>query len=98
MTYNKNHDYCTLSPDSILGVKFNYGCYLHDRQYRNETKNRTTRKLADKKIYTRIVQRQIEVWNKIRDYADHGHFNEYKKEDVEGMFKGVSNFLSNYLK
>ncbi len=56
------------------------------------------RKLADNKIYTRIVQRQIEVWNKIRDYADHGHFNEYKKEDVEGMFKGVSNFLSNYLK
>ena len=56
------------------------------------------RKLADKKTYTRIVQRKIEVWNKIRDYADHGHFKEYKKEEVEEMFKGVSNFLLNYLK
>lgn len=47
MKYNKNEDYCTMSPDKLFGVNHNYGCYLHDRQYRNEVKNRKTRKQAD---------------------------------------------------
>ncbi len=47
MTYNKDLDYCTLSPDKLFGVNHNYGCYLHDRQYRNEVKIRKTRKEAD---------------------------------------------------
>lgn len=47
MKYNKNEDYCTMSPDKILGVNHNYGCFLHDRQYRNEVVNRKTRKEAD---------------------------------------------------
>lgn len=40
-------DYCTSSPDSILGCKINYGCYIHDRHYRNERKKRLSRKAAD---------------------------------------------------
>lgn len=47
MGYNKDHDFCSYSPDKILGVNHNYGCYLHDRQYRNEVKKRKTRKQAD---------------------------------------------------
>ncbi len=45
--YNKEDDYCSFSPDRLFGVTFNYGCYLHDRQYRNEVKIRKTRKQAD---------------------------------------------------
>lgn len=45
--YNKNENYCTMSPDKLFGVNHNYGCYLHDRQYRNEVKIRKTRKEAD---------------------------------------------------
>ena len=56
------------------------------------------KKLADQKAYNRLKQREIEVWNKLRDYADHGHFNEYKPNDVTDMLKGVMNFLSEYLK
>jgi len=55
MTYNPKENYCTLSPDKILGVNINYGCYLHDRQYRNEVKKRKTRLEADKEL-----QRSIE--------------------------------------
>ncbi len=54
-------------------------------------------KLADKSVYNRLQQREIEVWNKLRDYADHGHFDEYKSDDVKNMLAGVSKFLSEYL-
>jgi len=56
------------------------------------------RKLADKDVYNRLNQREIEVWNKLRDYADHGHFDQYKPDDVKDMLKGVRSFLSEYLK
>jgi len=45
--YVSSLDYCTMSPDKLFGIKFNYACYLHDRQYRNEVLNRKTRKQAD---------------------------------------------------
>lgn len=47
MVYKKEENYCTASPDSLFGVRFNYACYLHDRQYRNEVKVRKTRKQTD---------------------------------------------------
>jgi hypothetical protein len=56
------------------------------------------RKLADKDVYNRLKQREIEVWNKLRDYADHGHFDQYKPDDVKDILKGVRSFLSEYLK
>ena len=56
------------------------------------------RKLADKEVYNRLQQRQIEVWNKLRDYADHGYFDQYKPDDVQDMLKGIRSFLSEYLK
>jgi len=59
MEYDKNEDYCTLSPEELFGVKFNYSCYLHDRQYRNEVVNRKTRLKADQdfrdSIYNKFV-------------------------------------------
>jgi len=55
------------------------------------------RKLADKDVYNRLQQREIEVWNKLRDYADHGHFNEYEIDGVKSMLEGVGNFLAKLL-
>jgi len=56
------------------------------------------KKLADKGIYNRLQQREIETWNKLGDYADHGYFDEYKRDNVQKMLSGVTTFLSNYLK
>ena len=56
MTYNKNENFCTMSPDNILGATINYGCYLHDRQYRNEVKFRKTRKQSDQVLKNRIYK------------------------------------------
>ena len=60
--------------------------------------NSLNKKLADKGVYNRLQQREIEVWNKLRDYADHGHFDQYKHDDVRDMLKGVRSFLSEHLK
>lgn len=54
MTYDPNANYCSKSPDGLFGVKFNYACYLHDRQYRNEVKLRMDRDEADVRLKENI--------------------------------------------
>ncbi|MBU1000089.1 hypothetical protein KKE78_01665 [Patescibacteria group bacterium] len=54
-------------------------------------------KLADKEIYNRLIQKQIQAWKAIRDSADHGKFSEYKLEDVKSMLDGVQRFLTEQL-
>ena len=56
------------------------------------------KKLADNNVYNRLKQREIEVWNKLRDYADHGRFDQYDAGRVKDMLAGVGEFLSDYLK
>lgn len=76
MGYDKKQNYCTASPDVILGVVINFGCYLHDRQYRNEVINRKTRKEADEQLRNCIyrdlkksnAQFQIRVPRKLTDF------------------------------
>ncbi len=55
-------------------------------------------KLADNKIYTRLQQGEIQNWNKLRDSADHGRFNEYTSDNVKKMMSEVRTFLVSYLK
>jgi len=55
-------------------------------------------KLAQNHIYNPLQQGQIQVWNKLRDYADHGNFDEYDEDNVKDMLRGVRSFLSEYLK
>ncbi len=55
-------------------------------------------RLAQNHIYNPLQQGQNQVWNKLRDYADHGRFDQYKQGDVTDMLKGVRSFLSDYLK
>ena len=54
-------------------------------------------KLADKEVYNRLIQKQIQAWKAIRDSADHGKFSEYKAEDVKSMLEGVQRFLTENL-
>lgn len=67
MAYDKNENYCTFSPDRLFGVTFNYGCYLHDRQYRNEVKVRKTRKEADIQL-KECIQREFSDNKKIMGF------------------------------
>jgi len=54
-------------------------------------------KIADAKIYNRLVHKQVEVWNEIRDNADHAKFSEYNADSVQGMCSDVRHFLGEYL-
>ena len=54
-------------------------------------------KLADKEVYNRLVQKQIQAWKAIRNSADHGKFSEYKAEDVKSMLEGAQRFLTENL-
>lgn len=55
------------------------------------------KKLADAGVYNRLTQQKVQVWNNIRNNADHGKFNEYKVDDVNEMLKGVRSFLEQYI-
>ena len=54
-------------------------------------------RLADVQIYNRLMQKRIQVWNDIRNNADHGNFSEYNLDLVKEMLNGVRDFLSQNL-
>ena len=60
--------------------------------------NALNKKLADNEVYNRLQQKQIQVWNDIRNNADHGNFKEYNADHVKDMLNGVRKFLTEYLK
>jgi hypothetical protein len=49
-------------------------------------------------VYNQLVWRRVQTWGDIRNYADHGHYNEYSADDVAEMIEGIEGFLSQYLK
>lgn len=76
--YNPEHNYCTFFPDKMFGVKYNYGCYLHDRHYRNERKNRLPRKSAD-----------LLLKRKVKEYFDKAGLNKLGTIWSYIMYKGT---------
>ena len=59
MGYDAEENYCSFSPESLFGVKFNFACYLHDRQYRNEVKWRKSRLGADLDLKKGIMENYL---------------------------------------
>lgn len=53
-----------------------------------------TNKLAEKHVFNRLVQKNLNVWIEVRNNADHGKFEEYAPSDVKNMLVGVQAFLS----
>ncbi|KKL23576.1 hypothetical protein LCGC14_2423970 [marine sediment metagenome] len=52
--FDPKANYCTYFPDEMFGVTYKYGCYLHDRQYRNERKKRLTRVDTDVQLFNAV--------------------------------------------
>jgi hypothetical protein len=53
--------------------------------------------LAKANVYDKLIQKRIIAIADIRNNADHGHFDRFKKEDVEDMVKWIRNFAADYL-
>jgi hypothetical protein len=54
-------------------------------------------KLAQVGTYSRLTQKKVQVWNDVRNHADHGEFDEYSASDVKDMLAGVTDFLDTYM-
>jgi len=63
----------------------------------NDSINSLNQILAQKNVYNPLQQKQIQVWNDIRNNADHGHFDQYESQNVKDMLEGVQSFLTKYL-
>ena len=53
--------------------------------------------LAKAGVYDKLVLKRIIGIADIRNNADHGHFDKFKKEDVEDMLKWVRRFSADFL-
>ena len=54
-------------------------------------------RLAQAGVYSRLIQKKVQVWNDVRNHAAHGEFGEYDAEDVGGMLDGVRSFVGRVL-
>jgi hypothetical protein len=71
----------------------------HDVPVKTESDNIASlnTKLADASVYSNFVRKKVEVWNAIRNNADHGKFADNSEQDIRGMLEGVRDFLGNHL-
>lgn len=79
--------------DGLRKIAGNNGITLKSK----ENISSLNQKIADGKIHNRLVHKQIEVWNEIRDNADHAKFSDYNADSVKEMCSGVRRFLGEYL-
>jgi hypothetical protein len=48
-------------------------------------------------VYNEIIAKELRLWTGIRNSAAHGKFDEFTREQVEQMLKGVQRFLADYM-
>ena len=59
--------------------------------------DRLNAELARALVYDKLVQKRITAIADIRNNADHGHFDKFRREDVEDMVKWMRSFAADYL-
>ena len=55
-------------------------------------------KCVAKKVFNNLVRQQITGWSTLRNFADHGKFDEYTAQQVASMISDVRSFLATHLK
>jgi len=74
-------------------------CEKHKIPLPDTTKiDRLNADLARANVYDKLIQKRITAIADIRNNADHGHFDKFKKEDVEDMVRWTRSFAADYLK
>lgn len=48
-------------------------------------------------LYNELKAKQLRAWAAVRNAAAHGRFNEFDRQDVEGLIMGVKSFLAGNL-
>ena len=74
-------------------------CDKNNLSLPNVTKiDRLNADLAKAGIYDKLIQKRITALADIRNNADHGHFDKFRREDVEDMVKWVRSFTADFLR
>ena len=74
-------------------------CDKRGISYPHETKiEQLNIALAKAIVYDKLTQKEITAKADLRNNADHGHFDEVRKEDVNDMIKWVRRFTGDYMK
>jgi HEPN domain-containing protein len=60
--------------------------------------DRLNAELAKAGIYDKLIQKRITALADLRNNADHGHFDKFRREDVEDMVKWVRSFTADFLR
>jgi len=84
---------------SLVGAVLEDGLRTVARDHHITVKSRDdlaslTARCADANVFSRLVQKKIQVWIGVRNHADHGEFGEYSDSDVRDMLSGVRDFLA----
>lgn len=53
--------------------------------------------LQKAQVFNKLVADQLRAWAKIRNYAAHGEYREFTREQVDSMLSGVKHFLAVHL-
>jgi hypothetical protein len=53
--------------------------------------------LKSANVYNELIAKQLRGWADIRNAAAHGRFDDFKREHVESMIKGIEVFLADYM-
>ncbi|MFB0562273.1 MAG: hypothetical protein ACETWM_13800 [Candidatus Lokiarchaeia archaeon] len=80
--------------DGLRKIAKNNGIALKSREDIGSLNN----KIVNAKIYGRIIQKKVYVWNEIRNNSDHAKFDKYTLDYVKEMLNGVRDFLKQYLR
>lgn len=56
-----------------------------------------THALKKSGLFNQVKATQLEGWARIRNHAAHGEFDQFTRQDVETMVKGIKDFLGSYL-
>ena len=78
--------------DTLRKLWVKKGWSIPDRTNINSLNNELAR--ADE--YNNLTQKQITAYADIRNNADHGHYDRFKREDVEDMIKWVRRFAEEH--
>ncbi len=64
---------------------------------RTKNLNSLIQDLQKANAFNKLKAQQLRGWAQVRNSAAHGKFDEFNRDDVELMVKGVKNFLADYL-
>ena len=83
--------------DSLRKLAINHGIEIRRENGNFKNISGLNDDLYKKKVYDKLIMKQITSWGDLRNNADHGHFDKYDAKLVKMMLLFTQKFCSDYL-